>query len=121
MRNLNKIDDFFAFITDAGEAVLGLCSDPWFSGGGDTVDFLAFICRQKNRMISIAAAGDGVTVEDYLGNRTPAELYARVTEIFNNESVRDFFGLSAHSVQQQEKGVFMTRSLSAESDWSVLT
>lgn len=96
MRNFNKIDDFFAFITEAGEAVLDLCADPWFNvTEGSAVTFLEFFCRQKDNMIRIAAAGDAVTEGEFRENSTPGELSSKVTQILAHRSIRDFFGLSA--------------------------
>ena len=115
MRNLNKIDDFFAFITEAGDAVLELCSDPWFGmTEGSTAAFLGFFCRQKDNMIRIAAAGDAVSEEQFCCISTPGELSEKVTEILSHRSIRDFFGLSARGALVSGNAVPLMPSSHAE-------
>ena len=111
MRNFNKIDDFFAFITEAGDAVLTLCADPWFtSPDGSIASFLDFFCRQKDNMIRIAAAGDAVSDDEFCENSTPSELSSKVTEVLSHRIIRDFFGLSAPAAVIRESAVSLMQS-----------
>ena len=96
MRNFDNIDEFFEFITEAGHAVLELCADPWFKSRDETSgSFLEFFCRQKENMILIAAAGDGISAAACRYVITPAELSAKVTKILTDRVIADFFGLSS--------------------------
>ena len=111
MRNFNKIDDFFAFITEAGDAVLMLCADPWFAArDGNPLSFLEFFCRQKDNMIRIAAAGDAVSDEEFRNFSTPSELSGKVTEVLSHGVIRDFFGLSAPAAVIRESAVSLMQS-----------
>ena len=116
MRNLNKINDFFAFISEAGEAVLALGADPWFHmQDGGTNDFIEFLCRQKDNLIRIAAAGEAVSEEEIGSVCTPGELTSIVMNILAHRSIVDFFGLSAGGARVSENAAPMKQSSHAES------
>lgn len=118
MRNFNNIDEFFAFITEAGQAVLELCGDPWFKSHDDTRgSFLEFFCRQKENMIVIAAAGEGVSAAACRRILTPPDLSVKVTEILTDRVVADFFGLS--SPRKEISGESSAQLISAAQDCSV--
>lgn len=98
MKNLNRFDDFFEFAAQAGEAICALLADEWFTPPDpgqtrDSAEFLRFIGRQKDNMLIIASAAEGVTAEAFKEMYPPAALTDRVGEVMREPNVRDFFGL----------------------------
>ncbi len=93
-KNFDAFDDFFAFIAEAGEALLAILEDPWLrEDKGDKKSFLAFLLRQKGNMLTVAASAKGLSVEDYRATCTPSSLTDDAGAVLKHPAVRDFFGL----------------------------
>jgi len=93
-KNFDAFDDFFAFIAEAGEALLAILEDPWLrEEKGDKKSFLAFLLRQKENMLTVVASAKGVAAEEYRATCTPTTLTSEAGAVLNHPSVRDFFGL----------------------------
>lgn len=115
MRNLDKISDFFAFISEAGESVLALGADPWFHlKDGRTDDFIDFLCRQADNMIRIAAAEQEVSEEEIDSTCSPCELVSIVMNVLAHKSIGDFFGLSTSGGRASGNAAPMKQSSHAE-------